>query len=409
MKKKRLTKLILYIVICVLVAAGLLCGNISIRHMFLNYALQQDEIFVSQVASRDPQYLPQADGVNEFAVFNTNGAMFQNEQCLAIYHNADLTDLFIAHARDIQKGSTFTYIGEISGLSGKYILIGAPARDGDTVKSVVVYIQATEQLFSTMHMFDLVYGLITVSVILLLIITFQQYYKKSLALEKLQRDYIANVSHELKSPIASIKALSETMLDGVVTDEDKKRNYLSIIMREAGKLEYMVLNILQLSRLQSEREPVNKCRTTGDEIFHDLLQKYSSLCEESDISFHVQFSMEDVPELYTDAGKTAQILGIFLDNALKFVKDEGTITLTMNKRVKDVIFTVTDDGIGIRKEDIPYIFNRFYKGSKDYNAKGSGLGLAIAQELALLLEENISVESEYQKGSQFGITVARAQ
>ena len=228
-------------------------------------------------------------------------------------------------------------------------------------------------------------------------------------MEKLQRDYIANVSHELKSPIASIKALSETMLDGVVTDEDKKRNYLSIIMREAGKLEYMVLNILQLSRLQSEREPVNKCRTTGDEIFHDLLQKYSSLCEESDISFHVQFSMEDVPELYTDAGKTAQILGIFLDNALKFVKDEGTITLTMNKRVKDVIFTVTDDGIGIRKEDIPYIFNRFYKGSKDYNAKGSGLGLAIAQELALLLEENISVESEYQKGSQFGITVARAQ
>lgn len=409
MRKKWLTRILLYILICVLVSAGFLCGNISIRKMFLDYALQQDESFVNQVASRDPQFLPHANGANDFAVFNPSGEIFYDEQSLAVYQTADLTDIFSAHAKDIQSGRTFTYLGEIPGLSGKFILVGAPARDGDTVKSVVVYIQSTKQLFSTMRMFDIVYGVITVIVILLLAITFQQYYKKSLALEKLQRDYIANVSHELKSPIASIRALSETMLDGVVTDEDKKRGYLSIIMQEAGKLEYMVLNILQLSRLQSEREPVNKTKTGGDAIFHDLLLKYTTLCEESDIAFHVEFRIEDVPELYTDPGKIAQILGIFLDNALKFVRDEGTITLSMKQRAKDVVFTVKDNGLGVKKEDLPYVFNRFYKGDKDYNAKGSGLGLAIAQEITILLGEKISVESEYQKGASFSITAAKVQ
>jgi signal transduction histidine kinase len=407
MKRPKSREPFLYIIIVMLVIIGLICGNLAIRQMFLNYAVQQTEVFVSQVASRNAQYLPDESRKNDFAVYDLTGRLFPMEDSLSVYSQADLTSIFLKYQNEIAAGRSFSFIGKISGLTGRYLLIGSPAMEGSTVKSVVVYLQKTSQLFSVMHTFDLIYGVITAAVILLMALFFRRYYQKTLELEKMQRDYIANVSHELKSPIASIRALSETMLDGVVTEEEKKRKYLSIIFQEAGKLEYMVLNILQLSRLQSEREPIHKERTGGEEIFHDLLLKYSTLCEESDIDLRMAFSTKDVPELYTDPGKITQILGIFLDNALKFVKDSGHISIAMEVKQKKAVFTVTDDGIGIRNEDLPYIFNRFYKGSKEYNAKGSGLGLAIAHEIAELLGEEIEVKSEFGKGSSFSISVTK--
>lgn len=229
--------------------------------------------------------------------------------------------------------------------------------------------------------------------------------RKKRKLDDLQRSYIANVTHALKTPIASIKALSETLCDGVEPDPDKQKVYYGMILREANRQDHMVRDILELSKLQSNRMDFSKTTLHAPTIFQPVLEKYETLADCMGITLHVSENLERLPPLYTNAACVKQILEILLDNALKFAPEGGDIWVDAYHTRKCAAFCVRDNGIGIAKDALPHIFERFYKYSHDFNESGSGLGLAIARETAVGLKEKIWAESKPGQGAAFYFTV----
>lgn len=250
--------------------------------------------------------------------------------------------------------------------------------------------------------------------------------KKEQELEYKQRLYLAGINHELKSPITSIMALTETLMDGCVTDPDKIFYYYSTIHKEAGYLSDTVQMILELSKLQSRKDIFQKRSVSFEEIFRLPLQRYGEICEDMELQFLAPENMpfcactepestslyantEPLPELYTNPALASRVLDLLLHNAVKFTQPGGTIQITITKRKQHVDICVLDSGCGIPEEDIPHIFERFYQAEKSHNTTGSGLGLSIVKEILDGLGEQIRVESEEGKGTSFTFTLSLAE
>ncbi|MBR2189903.1 MAG: HAMP domain-containing histidine kinase [Eubacterium sp.] len=229
--------------------------------------------------------------------------------------------------------------------------------------------------------------------------------KSRIMVEQIYHQYIANISHELKSPIASISAITETLSEGLVEDELTTSRYYGIILREAKLLEHSVMQIIDLSKLQDARNTFEKTEITPGELFEPVYERFSARCEEIGITFYIEDSIWNLPVLYTDGFRMTQLLEILLDNACKFVADDGTIFINATTKYGQATIRVNDNGRGISGEDLPHVFERFYKTSID-NPTGTGLGLAIAQEIARGLEEEIWVQSEEGVGTIFFVTVS---
>lgn len=234
---------------------------------------------------------------------------------------------------------------------------------------------------------------------------FLLYLRKLRALNRLQRSYVANVTHALKTPVTSIKALSETLCADVEPDPNKQKAYCGMILREANRQDRMVRDILDLSRLQSHSTDLSKRSFYAPTIFQSVLEKYGALADCLGITLHVSDSLVSLPPLWSNAACIRQILEILLDNALKFAPEGGDIWLEINSTKKRAVFCVRDNGPGIAPDALPHIFERFFKGSHDFNASGSGLGLAIAKELAAGLGEKLWAESKAGQGAAFFFTV----
>ena len=234
---------------------------------------------------------------------------------------------------------------------------------------------------------------------------FISYMRKVNTLEQLQRNYIANITHALKTPITSIKALSETLCDGVEPDPDQQRVYYGMILREANRQDHMIRDVLQLSKMQSNGMDFTKTKLDAFQALEPLLDKYGTLADCMGISLHISDKLHQLPLLYTNEVCLKQMTGILLDNALKFVPEGGDIWIDSSIARNHITFCVRDNGVGIPKDALPHVFERFFKGSHDFNASGSGLGLAIAKETAAGLKEKIWVESKPDKGSAFYFTV----
>lgn len=229
--------------------------------------------------------------------------------------------------------------------------------------------------------------------------------RKNKKLDELRQNYIANVTHALKTPVASIKALSETLCDEVEPDPDKQKVYYGMILREANRQDHMIRDILELSKLQSSGMDFTKTTLRAADAFRPVLDKYAALCDCMDIRLHVSEGLDALPPLHTNEACVKQILEILLDNAIKFVPEGGDIWLEVTCARKQATFCIRDNGIGITKDALPHVFERFYKYSHDFNESGSGLGLAIAKEITAGLKERIWVESEAGKGASFFFTV----
>ena len=221
----------------------------------------------------------------------------------------------------------------------------------------------------------------------------------------MQRNYIANVTHALKSPIAAVKTLTKTLCDVGDLDTTRQRVYYGMILQEMNQQSHMVQEILELSRLQS-RERVKKTAVPAAEVLAPVGEKYAMLCDCAGIVFLPPPEPEALPMLWTNAAAVRQILECLLDNALKYVSPGGTIRLEAEAGRTQLTFCVRDDGCGIAAEDLPHVFERFYRcaGSRG----GSGLGLAIAREAADPLRERLWAESEPGGGSAFYLTVKKA-
>ncbi|MCD7956401.1 MAG: HAMP domain-containing histidine kinase [Lachnospiraceae bacterium] len=242
--------------------------------------------------------------------------------------------------------------------------------------------------------------------------------KKARETEELQRTYIATMNHELKAPITSIKALSETLLDGYVTDPQKQMYYYSTILKEANRLEDTVVEILELSKLQSAKTLYRKETAQAADVFSPILDRYAELCEDTDIQFIApNLGTESLPQLYTAPALISRVLDLLLHNAVKFTESgSGIIEVHFALEKDRLLVSVRDNGCGITADQLPHIFERFYQGesgqtqqasqsARTHNKSGSGLGLAIVKEILDGLGESIHVESQSGEGSTFTFTV----
>lgn len=230
--------------------------------------------------------------------------------------------------------------------------------------------------------------------------------RKERDLNRMRRDLIANVSHELKTPITAIRAMGEVLHDGMIKDQATKHTYSRKIIEETDKLEQLVLDILELSRLQSNRAEFKKSSAFADGIIPPVIDRYMMLCGDLGITLDTSdLDLENTPMICTDPEKLVTLINILMDNAVKFTGEGGTIWVSNQIHPKFVTFCIRDNGPGIRTEDVKRIFDRFYKADVAHNTTGSGLGLAIADEIAKGLGEKIWVESTYGAGTSFYFTI----
>ncbi len=223
-------------------------------------------------------------------------------------------------------------------------------------------------------------------------------------LEKVRREYVANVSHELRSPLTSIRGLIEPLMDSVVTDEEDVKRYHKIIYQESMRLSRLVDDIMELSRLQSN-QPIEKTSVDINSVIEMVHERYKL----SNDHISLIYNPVILPKVYANYDRIEQILVILLDNAYKFTPEGGKIEIFTEERVNDVIVSVRDSGIGIAEDELECIFDRFYKSDKSRSKKGSGLGLSIAREILSIMGEKINVRSIYGCGSTFEFTVHKKE
>lgn len=217
--------------------------------------------------------------------------------------------------------------------------------------------------------------------------------------EQSRRDFFANVSHELRTPITVIRGYTETLVDNVVRDEEKKKQYYERMLIECKSMERLVQDLLLLSKMQNphfqiEKEPVNLIQ-----IFEDIYRSANIIAEEKKIKIHINYN-DDCCMMMGDYDRLRQMFLVILDNSIKFSHMEGNVYINISSGEKLKV-EIRDEGIGISPEEMPYIFEKFYKSKLRQNAKGSGLGLMIAKYIALKHDGSIDVESEQGKGTKF--------
>ena len=225
-------------------------------------------------------------------------------------------------------------------------------------------------------------------------------------LEKTRRDYVSNVSHELRTPLTAMRALIEPLKEGMVTEEAGRQRYYDIILREILRLSRLINDQLELSRLQSGTLAIEKSVMALDDVVYDVCDRYSTIAAEHGLELKVETDFSQCPPVYANADRVEQMLIILVDNAIKYT-EEGSVTVAADWDDARVVVHVRDTGIGIEENDLPYVFDRFYKVDKAHSGKGSGLGLSIARELLKRMDEDIWVTSEKGQGSEFSFTLHR--
>lgn len=229
---------------------------------------------------------------------------------------------------------------------------------------------------------------------------------EAMRLEKLRRDYVANVSHELRTPLTAIRALVDPLNDQLIKDESKKLEYYQHILKEIDRLNRLINDLLELSRLQNQQASFAKAYFDVDGLMMDLKDRFMASVLEKGLSFEVDVQGVQ-KQCFSNEDRIDQILSILIDNALKFTT-QGSIRLKAYQKDHLWVFEVCDTGIGISKKDMPYIFDRFYTVDQARTHKSFGLGLSIAKELADHLDLKLEYESKEAQGSCFRVVLEEA-
>jgi signal transduction histidine kinase len=223
-------------------------------------------------------------------------------------------------------------------------------------------------------------------------------------MEKLRRDFVANVSHELRTPLTIIRGYNEALLDGTIDEPVQIKKYYRLMRDETVRLERLINDLLDLSRLQSAKGAADKEKiplaAIADSVVHMLKQQ----AEQKGIHLLVN-TKEPLPAIQANGDRITQLLLILLDNAIKYTPSDGTVTLTTFMDDNVVAVKIADTGTGISSEDLPYIWERFYKVDKSHcrDDSGTGLGLAIAKQIIDLHQAKAEVTSKLGKGTTFTI------
>lgn len=233
-------------------------------------------------------------------------------------------------------------------------------------------------------------------------------------LERMRSEFVANVSHELKTPLAAVKGFAETLLGGGVKDEKTSRSFLQIIYDESERLNRLIRDILELSKIESKRIAMEFSPIHLSTFFQSLVEFMRPEAEKKKISLSLHVPEELFME--GDEDKLRQIFTNLLSNAINYTQEGGRVQLMArdmhpNEQGDTVEFIVKDSGLGIPKKDLPRIFERFYRVDKarSRSSGGTGLGLSIVKHLVDLHHGSIKVESELGLGSSFVIEMPLLQ
>jgi signal transduction histidine kinase len=230
--------------------------------------------------------------------------------------------------------------------------------------------------------------------------------KKQRELEQMRADLIAWVGHDLQTPLASIRAILEALSDGVVDEPEMVGRYLKTAQRDVSSLSSLIDDLFQMAQLNAGGFKLDRNASSLADLISDTLESFSEMAARQHIKLEGSVD-SNVDPVTMDTQRIGRVLNNLIGNALRHTPADGEVNVTVRRSARGVEVTVSDSGEGIRAEDLPHIFDSFYRGEKSRSRTtgGAGLGLAISRGIVQAHGGELKVQSEAGRGSQFTFTL----
>jgi two-component system phosphate regulon sensor histidine kinase PhoR len=229
-------------------------------------------------------------------------------------------------------------------------------------------------------------------------------------MDQVRRDFVANVSHELRTPLSILRGYIETLLDSPETPREELTRILRVMQRHSNRLELLVEQLLTLAQLESENPDLQLGSVDLSSFFREIIRDWEKKLTSKQLNVIVDVP-SDLSPIQVDRTRLQEALYNLLDNAVKYSREQGDIRLSARGRNGEIELSVSDDGIGIAREDLPRIFERFYRADKARSPdkiRGTGLGLAIVKHIAQLHGGRVEADSELGKGTTIRVILPSA-
>jgi len=228
--------------------------------------------------------------------------------------------------------------------------------------------------------------------------------------EKFRREFLSNISHELKTPLFAIQGYIEALQDGDIEDKEISEKFLEKAAKNVERLSYFIKDLDEISKLESGEIPINYDRFDLSILISEVIESLELKASKNNITLHFKEKYKYPNWVYADREKIRQVLVNLISNSIKYGKNPGNTSIKTFELHDQILVEITDDGIGIEEKYLPRLFERFYRTdqSRSREIGGSGIGLAIVKHIIEAHQQTISVRSTENIGSTFGFTLARA-
>jgi two-component system phosphate regulon sensor histidine kinase PhoR len=226
-------------------------------------------------------------------------------------------------------------------------------------------------------------------------------------MDQVRRDFVANVSHELRTPLSILRGYIETLLDNPKTSREELSRILGVMERHSKRLDLLAQDLLTLAQLESANPNLQLANVDLPGFFGEVIRDWEKNLAKKQLNIIIDVP-PGFPQIRADRARLQEALYNLLDNAVKYSREQGEIRLMVRQRDEEIVLSVSDDGIGISKEDLPRIFERFYRADKARSTesiRGTGLGLAIVKHVTQLHGGRVEAESEVEKGTTIRVVL----
>jgi two-component system sensor histidine kinase VicK len=229
-------------------------------------------------------------------------------------------------------------------------------------------------------------------------------------LDRQRKEFVANVSHELRTPLATLKSYLEALEQGALTEPELGPKFLAVAHQETDRMSRLIHDLLQLSRMDADEAVLKRDRVDIGEVMEDVMDRFSFQIKKKKIHADLHADFAEEPIIIGDRDQIDQVMDNLLSNAIKYTPEDGKIEVTITTGPQNIEIRIADTGIGVPKEDLPRIFERFYRVDKARSRTmgGTGLGLAIASEIVRAHQGTIRVDSEWSVGTVVTVILPRA-
>lgn len=227
-------------------------------------------------------------------------------------------------------------------------------------------------------------------------------------MDRVRTDFVANVSHELKTPLTLIKGYTETLEDRVIDDKERAQKFISIIKDHTNRLENIINDLLSLSELELSKNSIDKTNLDLKSLIDEVAMGFGHALDVKKLTLSIGSQGKDF-KIPADKDKIEQVFVNLIDNAIKYTKDSGKIEISLLEQQNSITVTVEDNGIGIAAEHLDRVFERFYRVDKARSRElgGTGLGLGIAKHIVQAHNGTIKIESQIEKGTRVLVTLPK--